>query len=468
MKVLFRICSVTGVLVFLNLSVHATSIPNQEEFIEFKISAKQFEFNPKTIIVRKGQRVRLLITPEDKDHGFAIKELGIDEVLPAGKTTSIEFVATKSGHFKFFCSEYCGDGHANMTGELVVTDSRTAGQSGVNVSFDDSSPGVVIVESNGERIRIDTAKRTVAKLESAPSVPAPPVVARDTTRKPRQEEEPYDYRLINLPTPKRVIRHSLNLNFSHRFSEPINPLRTSARDLLGLDSFSVSTLGVTYGITDRLYVTAQRSPICQGGLCRTIEIGAGFHLLDEKAQSPIALNAYASVEGDENFTDRFTYNLQMMMSRSVTKYVHVFFSPAVHFESNGDRRFDPKPDDFFPPEPVANQFNQPRHTGSFGFGISGQIRPTVSLMFEFTPRVGFKLGAVRRILDPTTFRVLGFKSESEPEIGFGVGKRIGRHYFSLTFSNTQTTTTSRYNSSNLVLSPSHVVIGFNLYRRFFQ
>jgi hypothetical protein len=103
------------------------------------------------------------------------------------------------------------------------------------------------------------------------------------------------------------------------------------------------------------------------------------------------------------------------------------------------------------------------HTGSFGFGANAQIRPTVSLLFEYTPRVGFKLGQIEPA-DPlgTTFR-----NHSEEEIGFGIEKRIGRHAFALTFSNTQTTTTSRYNSSNLALGQSQFVIGFNLYRRLF-
>ncbi|HEY8204583.1 MAG TPA: DUF5777 family beta-barrel protein, partial [Pyrinomonadaceae bacterium] len=79
----------------------------------------------------------------------------------------------------------------------------------------------------------------------------------------------------------------------------------------------------------------------------------------------------------------------------------------------------------------------------------------------------FKLGRVRPILGPS-FTVTGFTVDSEPEIGFGIQKDIGRHSFSLTFSNTQTTTTSRYNSSNLVLPPSKFIIGFNLYRRFFK
>jgi hypothetical protein len=270
-----------------------------------------------------------------------------------------------------------------------------------------------------------------------------------------------------VPTPKRVLRGSLNLYFTHRFSEPVRPVSQSGKDLLGLDSFALPSFGVFYGITDRLYVNFYRSPICQPGLCRTIELGAGYHWLDEHGRSPVALSTYASVEGDNNFENDHTYNLQVMLARSVTKYVNLFFSPAVHLNANAGRRFDPKASDFFPPEPLANQFRQPKHGGSFGFGVNGRVRPTVSLLFEYTPRVGFKLGQVQPIFSGTG-RVTGFSHQSEAEIGFGVEKDLGRHTFSLTFSNTQTTTTSRYNSSNLLLPPSRFILGFNLYRRFLR
>ena len=93
--------------------------------------------------------------------------------------------------------------------------------------------------------------------------------------------EPYDYHLVNVPTPKPIVKGSLNLFFTHRFSEPLRPIRDTADSLLGLDSFAVPSFGLTYGITDRLYISAYRSPLCQRGLCRTIEIGLGYHILDE-------------------------------------------------------------------------------------------------------------------------------------------------------------------------------------------
>jgi heme/copper-type cytochrome/quinol oxidase subunit 2 len=33
---------------------------------------------------------------------------------------TIDFVASAAGTFPILCSEYCGDGHEDMTGTLVV------------------------------------------------------------------------------------------------------------------------------------------------------------------------------------------------------------------------------------------------------------------------------------------------------------------------------------------------------------
>ena len=208
-----------------------------------------------------------------------------------------------------------------------------------------------------------------------------------------------------------------------------------------------------------------RSPICQPGLCKTIELGLGYHWLSEAGRSPLALSTYASVEGEENFSNRYTYNIQAMLARSVTRYVNLFFSPAVHINANGSGRFNPRPG-FLPPQ-LVDAFRLGKHSGSFGFGVNGRIRPTVSLLVEYTPRVGFKLGQVLPVFDEQTGNFVGFENRSEAEMGFGIEKRIGRHVFSLTFSNTQATTTSRYNSSNLALPPSKFAIGFNLFRRLF-
>jgi hypothetical protein len=222
---------------------------------------------------------------------------------------------------------------------------------------------------------------------------------------------------------------------------------------------------VSYGITDKLFASVYRSPLCLRGLCRAIEIGVGYNFLEHDQDSPIALQGYASMEGNGNFTEEYTYNFQARMSARVGKRVYLFFSPAIHLNANGQRRFNPRPTDFFPQATIANSFDLGTHSASFGFGTSVMITPNVVALFEFTPRTGFKLGRTLAIFD-SNFNVIGFRHESQPEIGFGIQRNIGKHSFALTFSNTQTTTTSRYNSSNLVLKPQRLIMGFNLSRRF--
>ena len=87
---------------------------------EFKMTAKQFEFDPSTIEVNKGDKVRLIVTSTDVPHGIAIPEYGINQRLDVGKPATIEFTAEKSGSFAAFCSVACGAGHRDMKGKIIV------------------------------------------------------------------------------------------------------------------------------------------------------------------------------------------------------------------------------------------------------------------------------------------------------------------------------------------------------------
>lgn len=345
------------------------------------------------------------------------------------------------------------------------------------ITFDPKDPSIVYVESNGQTYLVNSADKTVAIMAAAsrPAELKADTASADAAKKtdPQDKEnlyayesgdEPFDYRLVNVPTPKKVPKGTWNISFTHRFSQPLRPFKDSAPGLFGLDSMSTSSFGIAYGITDKVYFNAYRSPVCQTGLCRVIELGIGYHVTDQGERSPVAASLYASVEGNNNFREGYTYNLQAMLSRRIGNRVFLFFSPAVHLNANGQRRFDPKAADYSAPATVADNFRLPKHGASFGFGTQVRITPAVSALFEFTPRTGFKLGSVQPVYN-SNFDVTGFTSKSEPEMGLGVQYSLGKHAFTLTLSNTQTTTTSRYNSSNLVLSPKHLIIGFNLFRR---
>ena len=131
---------------------------------EIKITARRFEFSPHTITVQKGRPVKLVITAEDVEHGFTIREFNVNVKIEAKQTRVVEFTPDRTGRFQFNCNVYCGDGHQDMIGELVVEEIPTA-DAGISVSFDDQAPGVAIVESNGVRFRVDTATRRSPALK---------------------------------------------------------------------------------------------------------------------------------------------------------------------------------------------------------------------------------------------------------------------------------------------------------------
>lgn len=84
------------------------------------MTAKQFEFSPSTITVKKGVPVKLTITSEDTPHGFSLPEFGISQDINPGTPTVVQFTPDKAGTFNFACSVFCGGGHGGMSGTLVV------------------------------------------------------------------------------------------------------------------------------------------------------------------------------------------------------------------------------------------------------------------------------------------------------------------------------------------------------------
>lgn len=87
---------------------------------EFNMIAKQFEFNPSTVEVNEGDTVILHIKSIDLTHGIAIPAFGVNQELNPGEEVTVQFVADKKGTYTFFCNIYCGAGHREMTGTLVV------------------------------------------------------------------------------------------------------------------------------------------------------------------------------------------------------------------------------------------------------------------------------------------------------------------------------------------------------------
>ena len=86
------------------------------------LTANKFQFSPDSITLKKGEPVVFEISSGDRKHGFSLRAFGVrSDVLP-GKVSRIRFTPDKTGKFTFSCDVFCGDGHEEMSGTVVVNE----------------------------------------------------------------------------------------------------------------------------------------------------------------------------------------------------------------------------------------------------------------------------------------------------------------------------------------------------------
>ena len=228
--------------------------------------------------------------------------------------------------------------------------------------------------------------------------------------------QPGDDVLVSLPTGKATDAHGVYVNFAHRFMDTAFTGPGKGGELLGLDSVSISSFGLRYGVTDKFSISVWRSP---SFIERPIQIMAGYNLLSENHEAPFNMMVRVSVEGQNNFQRSFTENIEAILSRSITSHAQFYAVPTFSFNA---RRLEPGGliSSQIPEFPGVN-------TISIGFGAAIDIRPTVALVAEIIPTVlnAEELGIHR------------------PAFSFGIQKKIWRHAFTLALTNSPGTTVSQ-------------------------
>ncbi len=91
------------------------------EVKEYTIRESNFELDPATITANKGDTVRITVINDQGTHNLFIEEYNQRvNVVPAGTTQVMEFVADKAGTFDMWC-EVPGHRNAGMEGQLIVS-----------------------------------------------------------------------------------------------------------------------------------------------------------------------------------------------------------------------------------------------------------------------------------------------------------------------------------------------------------
>jgi cytochrome c oxidase subunit 2 len=85
-----------------------------------RVSARKFSFSPDLIDAKVGEPLVVELTSEDRMHGFKIPDLDVRIDVEPGKPVRVRIVPVKAGTFAFHCDVFCGSGHEEMSGTLVV------------------------------------------------------------------------------------------------------------------------------------------------------------------------------------------------------------------------------------------------------------------------------------------------------------------------------------------------------------
>lgn len=232
-----------------------------------------------------------------------------------------------------------------------------------------------------------------------------------------------DFRVLNLPSTLRLPVHASNFQLTHRFNGNLRrgTLGGNAGNLFGLDQGAAVGFEYRFGIARHLQAAAYRTAID-----KTFQFYGKYDALGQGGSSPVSLSALVSVEGADNFQERYSPAVGLVVSRTVADRLALYATPVwVHN--------------------TAALLNVDRDT--FFVGVGGRVRVsgTVYVVAEVAPRTaGYRPG--------------------EHAYGFGIEKRVGGHLFQLNFNNSQGTTLGQLARGG---SPNSLYLGFNLARKFF-
>src|SRR5215207_1737747 len=258
--------------------------------------------------------------------------------------------------------------------------------------------------------------------EASPTSSQPTVTADQTDDAALVLAEP-DFRVLNLPSTLKLPLHGSSFQMTHRFNGNLRRggFSENAGNLFGLDQGAAVGFEYRFGIARHVQAAVYRTAID-----KTFQFYGKYDAVRQGDAVPVSLSALLSVEGADNFQERHSPALGVVVSRMVADRLAVYATPIwVHN--------------------TAAIVNIDRDT--FFVGIGGRVRvsSTVYLVGEVAPRAsGYRPG--------------------KAAYGFAIEKRAGGHLFQLNVNNGQGTTFGQLARGGFSDS---LYLGFNLARKFF-
>jgi len=235
-----------------------------------------------------------------------------------------------------------------------------------------------------------------------------------------------DFTLVALPTTLRLPKFKSAFRVTHRFTRPFGDgsFGDLAGDLFGLDTGAQIGLEYRFGLMRGTQVGIHRTSD------RTIEFFAQHEVKAQSESFPFTIDAFASMDGTNNFRDKYTPALGAVISRTIKEHVALYLEPM--WVNNGN--------------PLPSEVVDANDTFLVGLGARIRVRPTVYLALEGAPRAA------------------GFGPASAL-MSVGLEKRAGGHMFQLTFTNGVGTTIGQVARGARNTEDWH--LGFAISRKFY-
>jgi hypothetical protein len=232
-----------------------------------------------------------------------------------------------------------------------------------------------------------------------------------------------DFRVLNLPSTLRLPLHGSGFQLTHRFNGNLRQgsFGENGGNLFGLDQGAVVGFEYRFGIARHVQAAVYRT-----AFDKSLQFYGKYDAVRQGGSIPVSLSALVSVEGADNFQERYSPALGAVVSRMAGDRFAVYATPVwVHN--------------------TAAILNIDRDTVFVGVGGRVRVSSTVYVVGEMAPRAG------------------GY-SPDKAAYGFGVEKRVGGHLFQINLNNGQGTTFGQLARGGLADS---LFLGFNLARKFF-
>lgn len=228
-------------------------------------------------------------------------------------------------------------------------------------------------------------------------------------------------RLINLPTHLGVPPGTLELLFTHRFTQTVND--GGARELFGLDSAADIGIGLGLGLSRQLSAEVYRS-----SFFKQIEAAVKWQVVRQGEAFPlgIAIRTGADYRAATGVVDRWSGFLQLVVARRVGERIDLFVTPM-----------------------YASDTPTLRNAANVGLGGAYHLPHKWDVEAEV-------------VLENRDAR------NGQLSWSVAVNKRVAGHAFLIYFGNSRATTTDLLVGSDFPASfkRGDVRIGFNLMRRF--